>query len=471
MASAGASPNRAPERREIRSVNPSTRASRWTSVVRGSASPVIPSTAPLPSAASTTPRAPPSTPSTMLSVSSCCTTRPRPAPRAVRTANSRALALHRARVRFATFTQAMRSTKATAAMRRRSTGRTGPDDLLLQGDERGTGSLVRLWIRLGQSPADGVQVTLRLGERDARLQPRDAVDAQPRTPRQEEVVRPLPDGDVDLGDPGKVGRREGETGDDTHDGVRAAIESQCAADGLAARPEPALPQPGADQHHRGSTDLILAARECPPEHRTHPEQREEVRGDEGSHHLLRRALPGDDEAGVPGDPELGEDGVGGPPVPEVREGDGPPGEVGLGRVDPDEAVRIGEGERAEQHPVDQREERGVGAHPEGDGEHRHRREARRLAKASQRVPEIVEETHRRPVAATPVPRMAAFQPFSAGEASSRGPPDAVQLRDRDSHDSRGWLTPAAAAPGRSPQPEHRFSPGASIRVGSSRQER
>ena len=263
MASAGASPNRAPERREIRSVNPSTRASRWTSVVRGSDSPVMPRTAPLPSAASTTPRAPPSTPTTMLSVSSCCTTRPRPAPSAVRTANSRALALQRARVRFATFTQAMRSTKATAAMRRRSTGRTGPTISLLQGDERSTGPLVRLWIRLGQSPADGVQVTLRLGERDARLQSRDAMDAQPRASRQEEVVRPLPDRDVDLGDPGKVGRREREPGDDTHDGVRTAIEGQGAADGLAARPEPALPQPGADQHHRRSTDLVLAGARMP----------------------------------------------------------------------------------------------------------------------------------------------------------------------------------------------------------------
>ena len=60
----------------------------------------------------------------MLSVSSCCITRRRDAPRAARMATSRCRTAARASIRLATFTQAMRSTRPTTADMPRSAGRS-----------------------------------------------------------------------------------------------------------------------------------------------------------------------------------------------------------------------------------------------------------------------------------------------------------------------------------------------------------
>src|SRR4029079_2382885 len=57
------------------------------------------------------------------------------------------------------------------------------------------------------------------GERDAGLQPADPVDAQPGAAREQQVVRPLPDRDVDLGRPGEIRGGEREARDDPDDGV------------------------------------------------------------------------------------------------------------------------------------------------------------------------------------------------------------------------------------------------------------
>ena len=61
---------------------------------------------------------------TRLSVTSCRTRRPRPAPSAVRIANSRMRVRARDNVRLATFTQAMNRRSATPAVRSKSCGRT-----------------------------------------------------------------------------------------------------------------------------------------------------------------------------------------------------------------------------------------------------------------------------------------------------------------------------------------------------------
>jgi hypothetical protein len=74
--------------------------------------------------ATTSPSAPPATPSTTDSVSNWRTSRPRPAPIAERTASSRWRAAPRASNRFATLALAMRSTKPTAPTSTSSAGRT-----------------------------------------------------------------------------------------------------------------------------------------------------------------------------------------------------------------------------------------------------------------------------------------------------------------------------------------------------------
>ena len=80
----------------------------------------------LPQDASAVPNAPAKSASSKLSVKSCLTTRVLPAPIAVRMAISRPRVVARARRRFATFTQAISSTKPTAIIITTSAGRIAP---------------------------------------------------------------------------------------------------------------------------------------------------------------------------------------------------------------------------------------------------------------------------------------------------------------------------------------------------------
>ena len=78
------------------------------------------------------PAMPPAAASTRLSVSIWRTSRPRPAPSAVRTPTSRSRAALRASSRFATLTQATSSTSTTAPDQREQRGPELPDHLFLQ---------------------------------------------------------------------------------------------------------------------------------------------------------------------------------------------------------------------------------------------------------------------------------------------------------------------------------------------------
>ncbi len=95
-------------------------------LARGSsAAPITPS-ARTPAYARATPNAPPRSDSTTLSVTSCRSRRPRPAPSAERTASSDCRADARASSSEAMFTHVIRSTKATAPISTSSGRRTSP---------------------------------------------------------------------------------------------------------------------------------------------------------------------------------------------------------------------------------------------------------------------------------------------------------------------------------------------------------
>ena len=114
-ATAGASPNATPVTRATPKVNSNTPASIRMSCVRGIVPAGASASSPrIPASATGTPTAAPSRNSTVLSVSSWRTSRPRPAPSAVRIATSFRRAAPRMRSRFATFAHAMSSTNATA---------------------------------------------------------------------------------------------------------------------------------------------------------------------------------------------------------------------------------------------------------------------------------------------------------------------------------------------------------------------
>ena len=124
--SAGASPNTTPVTSESPRVKASTQPSTPMFSMRGRPPGTAASTARVPSQAMASPAMPPARDSTTLSVSSWRTTRARAAPSARRMAISFWRRVKRARSRFATFVQAMRSTKPTAPSRTRRVGRTSP---------------------------------------------------------------------------------------------------------------------------------------------------------------------------------------------------------------------------------------------------------------------------------------------------------------------------------------------------------
>ena len=113
---AGAKPNSTPVSSETASVNTSTRQFRLSSTSLGKM-PVFLSvnatSARLPQKAKSTPTAPPNAASNTLSVSSCRTSRHRPAPTASRTLISAPRKAARASSRFATLAHAISSTSAT----------------------------------------------------------------------------------------------------------------------------------------------------------------------------------------------------------------------------------------------------------------------------------------------------------------------------------------------------------------------
>ena len=123
----GRVPTTRPVRRAIPRVNASTAPSMRTSPARGVKRAAKPTRASRVRAATRRPRAPPASASRVLSVRRCRRRRWRPAPRAARTASSRPRSLRRARLRFATFAQAIRRTRATVAVRRSRIGRMAPN--------------------------------------------------------------------------------------------------------------------------------------------------------------------------------------------------------------------------------------------------------------------------------------------------------------------------------------------------------
>jgi hypothetical protein len=104
-------------------VKPSTGRSMETSPVRAVNRPTKVVSMPMVATANATPTTPPAAASSVLSVSSWRTSRPRPAPSAARSASSRSRPSIRASVRFATFAHAISSTRLVMPIRMSSSSR------------------------------------------------------------------------------------------------------------------------------------------------------------------------------------------------------------------------------------------------------------------------------------------------------------------------------------------------------------
>ncbi len=205
------------------------------------------------------PAAAPSAVSTQLSVISCRSSRPRPAPTAVRTAISRRRASDRAISRLATLAQAMSRTNATAAISVSSAGRSAPNSSTSSGLTSTPRFSLVLRVGAFELPRDAVQLGLRARERHARLEPRQR--PEPAIAAAGHRLRRRVDGErhPQLGDVGEAlepGRH------DADDGVGArSSASRCVPTMSGIGAEAPLPQPVAQDRPPGRRgDEILRPR-------------------------------------------------------------------------------------------------------------------------------------------------------------------------------------------------------------------
>ena len=237
---------------------------------------------------------------------------------------------------------------------------------------------------------DGGQLGLRRRQRDAGTQPADRLQE-----RRAALIGPLrreargqhrhPDLRRVLGVEGKLEARRHDADDDD----RIAVEQRRLADDRRVAPEGARPQRLGDHRRPLGAVRVVAGFERAAGDRRHAQQREDVGRDDGHRNRRRLAVAGQRDGGrrVPGDVLHGA-GLRAP-VEDVEVG-AVVGLVADGGVDGDEARRVGEGQRLQQHAVDDAEDRGVGADAEGQHHDDQRAEARRLEEEPECLAEVSE---------------------------------------------------------------------------------
>ena len=148
------------------------------------------------------------------------------------------------------------------------------DHVRLQGNHGDPAALVGVGIGGGEVSRDRVHVGLGLRRGDAPLQPPHRVRAHADVPIAERRVRPLADGDVD------VGRTESRNAALSHadDRVGLAVERDALLQNLGRRGELPLPQAVAENRHGTGADPVFVLPETAPDQRVDPIGREEVRG-------------------------------------------------------------------------------------------------------------------------------------------------------------------------------------------------
>ena len=213
-----------------------------------------------PSTARPSPTTPPARPSATLSISKLETRRPRVSPNAARTAISWRRPSARTRKRFATLAQPIRKMSPTAPSRIHSAGAMSPTT----SSRRSRSTALKPGIgqdRRRRVAGEGrrqiaeelVELGLRRGEVDTRLQPPETVHAEHAEWRDRRVDLHL---DPDLG----LGSRIGEPfGHDADDFSRDAVDQHGAPDDGGVGAEAPLPESMTeDRDRRGARKLLLA---------------------------------------------------------------------------------------------------------------------------------------------------------------------------------------------------------------------
>ena len=180
-------------------------------------------------------------------------------------------------------------------------------------------------------------------------------------------------------------------GEDADDRVGLAVQRQDVAEDAAVAAEARLPEPvGEEGDARASRPFLFRHRRA-PERRAGAQDSEEV-----ARHPLGRQRDGLVDAGQVGAPSaVREESVEASGVlaelEEVRDREGLPVAPGLERVDREEPLGVREGEPAQEHGADDREDRGVGADRQGEGRYDGGGEARAPADVAEGEAKVAQE--------------------------------------------------------------------------------
>ena len=175
--------------------------------------------------------------------------------------------------------------------------------------------------------------------------------------------------------------------------VRArAVHRHIGTDGGLTAAETPLPQAVADDRD-GRAGAVFFVRERPADERPGVEDPEEIRGDAPPQDLFGRTAGRQVRSGAARGRDVGEDAVARFPIQIVRRRRRVSREPQIADVLPhhDDPIGIAVRQRPEQHVVDGRENRGVGADAEGQGQDRDRGEPGRAQEQADAMPEIGDE--------------------------------------------------------------------------------
>ena len=335
----------------------------------------------MPPTATPTPAAPPASPSSRLSVTSCRHSRPCLAPRARRRANSVERSVSRINSRFATLALATSRTISTTPASTSSVGRTWPTTASASGSpcERETRSGV-VGVLAGDRGRDRLQLGIQrrparsvCQARHHREDPESARQfAQVAAPRQPGADR----GHAVLGSEvhPEPARHH------PHHRPRLVVEVHAPADDAGVAAEALLPELVAEQHHVGAPVFLLARQ--PSQKRRHAERFEKSWRDPADLDLRRggaaaaeHARPGPHRA-APRDGPRALDDVHDLRTRQLRDRLLLPRKP---RAHHGQPLRRGERQRRQQHRIDHREDHRRGRDTERQRQHDDRRQQRTAA--------------------------------------------------------------------------------------------
>lgn len=284
------------------------------------------------------------------------------------------------------FAQAISSTSPTGREHHHQRIAGLAHQVVLERHDHGSDLMIGVGECLFQPRSDERHVGVSLLNRDPGLQPADGVERVASTVAQAPARHIQRGPQLRLKGEAEAGRHH------TNDRVLARVQLQRLPHGFRVSSEAALPEGVAEDHDVILARLVLARRPGSAQDRIHAEQGEEIGFRRDAPDMVGLPLAAEVHLARPKEQgHVGKRAVLRFPVDEIRPGEGILAGRGLGFVKPDQAVRIGIGERAQQDGIDDAEDGGVGPNAGGQGQDGYRRESTGFEQGPDGVPQVLNE--------------------------------------------------------------------------------